>query len=229
MSGGVAALAARVVVVLATVAFLVGLAIVPLLNPVWIGFAQARADATGWTGWSDADVSYVTGALLHDLVIGPPAFDVALDGVAVFDERERSHMRDVRGVFAGVLTAAVAGALVLVVARRRLERRSFWRAIRGAGILVGTVVVALGIVFAVAFDLAFEVFHRLLFPPGSYTFDMGSARLVQLLPGRLWYETSLAYGALLVLLATGSVAIATGRLGARRGPEAAGERTVSGQ
>lgn len=214
MSGGLAALAGRLIVVLSTVALLVALAIVPLLNPAWIGFAQARADATGWTGWSDAEVATVTGALLHDLVLGPPAFDVALDGVAVFDERERSHMRDVRGVFLGVFALAIAGAVALVAAHRGIARRRYWAAVRGAGILVAAVVVALGVVFAVAFDVAFEVFHRLLFPPGSYSFDMGSARLVQLLPGRLWYETSLAYGALLVMLASGTAAIATRRLGA---------------
>lgn len=212
-----AAIAGRVVVVVSTIAFLVGVAILPLLNPVWIGFAQARADATGWTGWTDDQVANVTGALLHDLVLGPPAFDVALDGVAVFDERERSHMRDVRTVFGWVAFASIGGAVALVVASRRLPRRALWSAVRVAGLLVAAVVVVLGAVFAVAFDLAFEVFHRLLFPPGSYTFDMGSARLVQLLPGRLWYETSLAFGALLVLLASGCVAVATRRLGAARG------------
>lgn len=212
-----AAFAGRLAVVVSTIALLVGVAILPLLNPFWIGFAQSRADATGWTGWSEAQVATVTAALLHDLVIGPPAFDVALDGVAVFDERERSHMRDVRTVFGWVGLAALGGALALLVVSRRLARPVFWSAVRAAGLVVAVVVVALGGIFAVAFDLAFEIFHRLLFPPGSYTFDMGSARLVQLLPGRLWYETSLAYGALLVVLASGCVAVSTRRLAAGRG------------
>ena len=42
-----------------------------------------------------------TDAILADLVVGPPDFDVAVAGTPVLIERERAHMRDVRGVFAG--------------------------------------------------------------------------------------------------------------------------------
>ena len=70
------------------------------------------------------------------------------------------------------------------------------------------VVAVLGVAFGLAFDAAFEVFHRIFFPAGSYAFDPATSRLIQLLPGRLWYETSLAFGATLIVLASalGSVA-----------------------
>lgn len=203
------------VIVGATIFVLIGVAILPFLNGVWLGFAQERADAAGWTGWTPAQVRVATDSLLHDLVIGPPDFAVEIDGMPVFDERERGHMRDVRTVFAGFFGLALAGAVALVVAVRVTRGASWvWRAIALAGALVAGAVVVLGLFAALAFDTAFELFHRLLFPAGSYAFDPGSARLVQLLPGRLWYETSLAFGTVLFALALGSVAL--GRRGAAR-------------
>lgn len=194
---------------LATILALVGVAILPFLNPVWLGFQQDRANAVAWTGWPRETVREVTDSLLHDLVLGPPEFAMSVDGTPVFDERERAHMRDVRVVFSGVYAASLAGLAVLLLGRKLTRgSRSFWRSVALAcGVAVG-IVALLGLVFGVAFDAAFEIFHRLFFPPGTYAFDPASARLVQLLPGQLWYETSLAFGALLILLASGLGAVA---------------------
>lgn len=195
-----------------TILLLVALALLPFLNPVWLGIEQDRADAAAWTGWPRAEVRRVTDALLHDLVIGPPDFVVAApDGRPAFDERERSHMRDVRVVFSGVLGGALVAALLLVAAAATVRRRdpdAFWGPVGTAGAVTGLLVVGLGIVFGVAFDAAFEVFHRLFFPAGTYAFDPTTSRLVQLLPEALWYETSLAFGAVLLLLGTGTWALA---------------------
>lgn len=202
-------LAGSVLVGAATILVLVGAAILLFLNPVWLGLAQDRADAVAWTGWPRETVATVTDGLLHDLLVGPPDFAMTVDGVPVFDERERAHMRDVRAVFTGFFAAAALGVAVLLGAARATRRSAaFWRAVLRACVLVAVVVVALGVVFGLAFDVAFEVFHRIFFPPGSYAFDPASARLVQLLPGRLWYETSLAFGAALAVLASGLGALA---------------------
>lgn len=197
---------------LATILVLVGLAIVPFLNPAWIGFAQDRADVTAWTGWPRATVAEVTDGILRDLVIGPPEFAMTVDGVAALDDRERGHMRDVRGVFAAFFAAALGGVVVLILGRRTTRGSTgFWRIVARACALVVLVVGFLGVAFGLAFDTAFEIFHRLFFPAGSYAFDPATSRLVQLLPGQLWYETSLAFGAVLILLASGLGAIAYGR------------------
>lgn len=221
---------ARIVIALASILALVGIAILPFLTPAWLGLAQDRAQATAWTGWSRAEVRAATDAIVHDLVIGPPAFDVAVGGTPILDEREREHMRDVRGVFASVfLLAAVAGVLLAVT----------WRVSHGGplvrdGIVAGGVVVVgaiavLGAVFGLAFDAAWELFHRLFFPPGSYSFDSGTSRLVQLLPGQLWYETSLAFGALLAFLAVGAAWLARrGARGSGRGQLEARDAAGSG-
>ena len=77
----------------------------------------------------------------------------------------------------------------------------------GAKLLaVGTV--AIGIAFALAFDTAFTLFHELLFPAGSWTFDPATDRLVQLFPYQFWTETSVAIAVVGLLLATGTWLVA---------------------
>ncbi len=71
--------------------------------------------------------------------------------------------------------------------------------------------VALGIVGLLFFDTAFEVFHELFFPAGSFLFDPRTDRLVQLFPETFWVETTIGVGVVVILLAVGLA-----WLGARR-------------
>jgi len=122
----------------------------------------------------------------------------------VLTQPERAHLRDVRAVFGG-LAVLVAGALVvLALALARARSASWtWRSIRAGAVALLGATVLLGAVAGLAFDQAFEVFHRLFFAGGTYTFDPRTDRLVQLFPGQLWFETSLAAGGLMALLALG--------------------------
>lgn len=186
---------------LATILVIAGIAVAPLLTPAWVGFGQERAQVTTWTGFTAEQVRTATDALLADLVVGPPDFDVAIDGAPVLNERERGHLRDVRGVFGGFALVALAGAAILILGRRPLGAARWRSALRrGATWTVVGVVVA-GIVAAVAFDTAFEIFHRLFFAGGSYVFDPRTERLVQLFPNQFWVESTVAAGAIMALLA----------------------------
>lgn len=192
----------------------IAIAILPFLTPAWVSFEQGRAQAAAWTGYSEADLSVATNAILHDLVLGPPDFAVAVGGRPVLAERERSHMRDVRGVFAGFfLIAAIAavGLLALAAGARRMSHpERAWAAIRNGmrGLIIGVVVA--GAIAAVAFDQLFEIFHTLFFPAGSFTFDPRTDRLVQLFPFDFWSETTIVLGTLIVVMAA-VVAVAAGR------------------
>lgn len=188
---------------------LIGLALIPFFNPVWLGFEQDRADAAAFTGWTPAQVRTATEGLLHDLVVGPPDFAMTVDGQPVFDPRERAHMRDVRGVFADFALGALAGLVAIVVLGLASRGAAwFWRGIAVGGAIVAGAVVLLGVFFGIAFDTAFDLFHRLFFPAGSYDFNVATERLVQLLPEQLWYETSLAFGGVLFVL--GAIAATVG-------------------
>jgi integral membrane protein (TIGR01906 family) len=180
-------------------------AILPFLTPAWVDFDQGWTGAVGYTGFSHDELRAVTGSILADLVVGPPDFDVAVGGVAVLNERERSHMRDVRTVFTGFAVLAVLAAVGLVVsiagARRLGHPERAWAAIRNGarGLAVGVVVA--GVIAIFAFDAAFEIFHRLFFSGGTYTFDPRTDRLVQLFPFDFWSQTTMAVGVGIFVLA----------------------------
>jgi integral membrane protein (TIGR01906 family) len=195
---------AALVIGVATALVLIAVSILPFLNPLWVGFEQQRADAAGWTGYTPADLQAATNAILGDLVVGPPDFDVTVNGVAVLDPREQAHMRDVRTVFVGFYLVAAVALIVLIgaalVARATGTRSVLWRRIARGALATGIATIASGIVAVTSFDTAFEVFHELFFPPGSFLFDPRTDRLVQLFPEQFWMETSMAVGAVIVVL-----------------------------
>jgi len=189
---------------LATALTIVALTIPLFLNPAWVGFEQGRAQATAWTGYDQADLTIATNAILSDLVVGPPDFDVTVEGAPVLNERERSHMRDVRGVFSGFFVLAIVAAVsavVIALRRRGDERLATWRAVQGGALgLIAALIVGAFISFF-AFDALFETFHRIFFPGGSYDFDPATDRLVQLFPFQFWNETAIAVGAVSIVIA----------------------------
>ena len=214
----------------ATALAIVAVTIPLFLNPIWVAFEQGRARADAWTGFSPTDLRAATDSILADLVVGPPDFDVAVGGTAVLNERERGHMRDVRGVFIGFFAVAVVAAVAaaLITARRDATgRRGSWSAIRGGSIGLVVVLVVAGAVTLVAFDALFETFHQLFFPGGSYTFDPATERLVQLFPFQFWQETAIAVGVVSVVLAAVVTGVATRRL-ARPADRSAATATLQG-
>ena len=203
---------ASLLIGLATAIVIVALSILPFLTPQWVAFEQGRANATAWTGFTTEELRVATDAILSDLIVGGD-FAVEISGTPVLNEREQSHMVNVRTVFRGLWILAVLAVLALAVlaaASRRNDRSRTWRAVRrGALGLVAGVVIA-GVVALVAFDQLFEVFHRIFFPAGSYLFDPATERLVQLFPFQFWEESAMIVGAVIVAAAL-VVAFSAGR------------------
>jgi integral membrane protein (TIGR01906 family) len=211
-------------VALSAALVLVAVAILPFLSPQWVDFEQGRAGSAAWTGFSEADLRLVTHAILGDLVAGPPDFDVSLAGEPVLSQSERSHMQDVRDVFAGfygVAAAALAivGAAFWLAGRGRTSwtRRDAWRGMRTGALGLAASIAVAGVVVTVAFDAAFEVFHRLFFAGGTYLFDPRTDRLVQLFPEIFWSETAVAVGVVALIIALGTAWLAGRRLRGRGG------------
>jgi integral membrane protein (TIGR01906 family) len=207
---------AAILTALATAVVIVAVAILPFLTPAWVDFDQGRTGAIGYTGYSHDELRSATDSILADLVIGPPEFDVTVRGVAVLNERERGHMRDVRSVFAGFAILAIvaaAGVVAAIAGARRLGHpERAWAAVRNGarGLAVGVVVG--GVIAFFAFDAAFEVFHRLFFPGGTYTFDPRTDRLVQLFPFDFWLQTTMAVGVVILVLTVVVARFAGGRV-----------------
>jgi integral membrane protein (TIGR01906 family) len=191
--------------VVATPFVIVAVAVFLFLNPIWVSFEQDRSNAAGFTGYTPAQVHTVTGSILSDLVFGPPNFDVTADGTAggpvVLDERSRQHMKDVRSVLMELGAAALIATILLAGAGLFSRgRRWFWRAVSlGAKVLIVGVIVVGG-AFAILFEQAFEIFHEIFFPPGTYMFDPAKEKLVQLFPDQFWSETSVALAATVLAL-----------------------------
>lgn len=215
----------------ATTLVVLGLVVLPFLTPAWVGFEQGRTDVTTWTGFTPAEVTTVTNSILGDLVLGRGDFDVQRAGAPVLNEAERSHMRDVRGVFAGFgLLVLVAAGLLVYAARRARERdsrRELWTGVRNGAAGLAVIVTVLGVLSLVAFDAMFEVFHELFFPAGTFTFDPATSRLVQLFPDRFWSETTLAVGIVCLVAAIGVTWLASRRLARTAAPAAAPSLSVS--
>ena len=216
-----------VLVSLATALALLAAVVTPFLSPAWVSFEQGRSSAAAWTGYSPADLQTATNAILGDLVVGPPDFDVEIGGLPVLTPAERAHMRDVRGVFGGFYLLAVASLIWLVVAWRATRsgvewtRTRFWRAIRRGSLALATGIAVAGVVAVVAFDAAFELFHTLFFAAGTYDFDPRIYKLTQLFPDAFWSETSIVVGASSLVAALVTAAVATRRLGGASRPAVA--------
>ena len=198
---------AGVAIAIATGVVIVAVSLVPFLNPIWIAFEQGRAGSGELTGYSPDQLRQATDGIVADLVFGPPAFDVAIGGEPVLNERERGHMRDVRSVFAGFGALALGSVAIVtggwLAARRSAPRREgFRRAVRAGATGLALGVAGAGVVSVVAFDAMFELFHRIFFS-GNYTFDPRSERLVQLFPLRFWSETAVAVGVVILVVALG--------------------------
>lgn len=185
-------------IVTATALVLLGASILPFLAPAYVRLEQDRSGVR-IEGFTPADLDRVASSLLGDLFLWQGDFGVnTASGAPVLNDRERAHMRDVRGVFAGFELLVLASVVVLAAGFRRARdaeaRAATWRAVgSGArGLAIGLVVV--GAFALLAFDAAFEVFHRLFFSAGTYTFDPRTDHLVQLFPEQFWSDTTVAIG-----------------------------------
>jgi integral membrane protein (TIGR01906 family) len=205
------------VIAIATIGVIVGVLVGLLLTPLWVFGEQDRAGSAALTGYTAAVVRIATGAILGDLVVGPPDFDVTIRDQAVLNEAERGHLRDVQVTFQAFFAVIAVAAVVLLLARWRSHGSAlYWRGVRiGASILAVTIAALAGFA-VVAFALLFEVFHQVLFPPGSYTFDPATDRLVQLFPERFWFDTTIVLAIGLILFSLATRALAGRRLAAIR-------------
>lgn len=207
LGSGLASVAAALVIL--------GASILPFFTPAWMHGEQDRAGVPALFG-GDAEAAHgYSDQIVHDLLLGGP-FEVATPRLMLLlDAKEQAHMRDVRVVFDGLAVLVLGGAAVLVVGARRSRgtataRSALWGAIgRGArGLAVA--MAAVGILSVVAFDAAFQLFHELLFPAGSFSFDPATEQLVRLYPDQFWSETALAVGLVALMIAI-AVAVVAGR------------------
>ena len=201
---------------------LIGLAIHVLLSPIFYKieynmpyfppdeYGFTKADRLKWAPYavnflvSNADISY----------LGDLKFD---DGTPLYNERELSHMSDVRTVTQGALRIWYITLVILLLLGVWAWFGGWWDwyrlgLMRGGWLMVGlAVTIGLIVVVGIAvnpdvFDTFFTGFHRLFFTGDSWLF-LFSDTLIRLFPIRFW-EDAFLWAAVIAL--GGGLALALG-------------------
>jgi integral membrane protein (TIGR01906 family) len=125
------------------------------------------------------------------------------DGTPLYNERELSHMNDVKEVvqkltrFGLGLVAVVAISIVLLAISER-TRPDLYASLRAGSILTVMLIVAGLIAATTAFDWLFTQFHGLFFEGTSWLFPT-SDTLIRLFPEQFWIDAFvLVFGSVLV-------------------------------
>ncbi len=121
----------------------------------------------------------------------------------LYNEREIGHMIDVKVVADAfrtvlwILLLIVVGGLILLFGWRE-SRDQGARAIKNGGLLTVIIVVAVMVFMAVAWGLAFTLFHNLFFSSGTWTFRYTDS-LIRLFPEQFWFDFGMIWTGLILL------------------------------
>lgn len=209
-------------VTLLTPLFLLGLGLRILLTPLFYSleyrmpyfppdqYGFTTEDRLRWAPYAveyllnDADISY-----LGDLTFKA--------GEPLYNERELSHMEDVKVVTRGALRVWYSSVVLLVGLGIWAYYGKWWQAYRaglrrGGWLMIGLVAAA-GLFGALAFWQLFTLFHGLFFEGDSWLF-LYSDTLIRLFPIRFWQDAFLWAG---VIAIGGALGLALGLRKKRQG------------
>jgi len=125
------------------------------------------------------------------------------DGSPLYNERELSHMEDVKNVTRGLATfgyvlIGAAALAVLLLAASPPSRPALYRGLFGGSVLTVVLIIAGLIAVATSFNWLFTQFHRLFFEGNSWLF-LYSDTLIRLFPIQFWTDAfALMFGGALV-------------------------------
>jgi len=185
---------------------LIGLALRLMLTPIFLSieynmpyfppdeYGFTKEDRLHWAPFAlnyllnNAGVSY----------LGDLKFE---DGTPLYDERELSHMHDVKNVVQGALrvwyvTLGILAILAILAWRGNwmadylngLRRGGWW--MMGLAVAIGAIVVVGTVVDPNVFWRFFTIFHSLFFEGNSWLFEY-SDTLIRLFPIRFWQDAFL--------------------------------------
>lgn len=164
---------------------ILAIALLLLMTPIWMHFAISAAALPG----IQPSLTPLSDRTVFELLFGPGTF-------SAFAPDEAAHLRDARVVLYGFLALAIGSASLIVwsIARRGADQRT-WRSIARGGAALAAILIVLGAFAALAFGVAFELFHRIFFPGGNWAFAADSL-LIRLYPYAFWQLTAAALGGL---------------------------------
>lgn len=149
--------------------------------------------------WSEPSISYLVNSepisYLENL-----QFD---SGEPLFNQRELSHMQDVKDVVSG-MRVALAFEMVLLLALTVLvmtfqKREILFLAYRRGGQGVVCIIGAILAFVAISFNDLFSWFHKLFFESGTWQFYTSDS-LIRLFPLRFWQDAFIFVGVISLIL-----------------------------
>ncbi len=178
------------------------LSVLILVSPVFVNIEYRRPGFPGDRyGFSTAErLQY--GNLTRSYLVTKQSLDTLRElkfdsGEPLYQERELSHLEDVKVVLQGVLKVW-AGAVFLLVLSGIYSRfggwqDQYWEAVFRGGRLTALLVVAILVLTVVSFRALFTNFHLIFFEGDSWLF-LYSDTLIRLFPMRFWQDAFLVFG-----------------------------------
>ncbi|MBO4385252.1 MAG: DUF1461 domain-containing protein [Clostridia bacterium] len=150
-------------------------------------------------GISPEDSSRVLSRMMYYSIGRADDLDITIvengEEVQFFNERELSHMRDVRKLAMTILicgaAALASGLIVLLIFIIRKDRdsiRTMAKAYLIAFIIALVVVIALAVWVIVDFDSFWTMFHVVFLDLESSTFDPAESRMIRICPAELFAD-----------------------------------------
>ena len=193
----------QAVIVVAVPVVLVVVPIRVLMHPRWVLFEYSRPnfppDAFGFSLQERTQLA-IAGI---ESIIGPRGVIVLQearlpDGSPAFNEREVSHMHDVRVLTGNIYLAQVvlfiaATVAVIALTRQHESHAAALAALRTGAIVTIVLLVALVFFVLIGFDTFFTDFHRVFFSGDTWQFSF-SDTLIRLYPPQFWFDAATVIG-----------------------------------
>ena len=126
------------------------------------------------------------------------------DGTSIYNQRELSHMVDVKILLQTALKIFYAlGGLYLFIIGLVYNRKwikTFWLALSNGGWLTIGIIALILSSIAISFDALFTTFHKIFFTGDTWLFYY-SDTLIRLFPMRLWRDAFISMGVITLGLA----------------------------
>ncbi|MBN2256921.1 MAG: TIGR01906 family membrane protein [Anaerolineaceae bacterium] len=173
-----------------------------LLNPVFLNLEYRRpgfpADPLGFTlnerlEYSRVSVNYLVNTRNIDYL----EEQVLPDGEPLYNERELSHMVDVKAVVQGAIRCWLIGLVILfataVWAFKAGWKGIYWRSVSRGGFLTLAIIAFFLIYLLLNFNSLFTRFHTLFFESGTWVFRYSDS-LIRLFPLPFWQDCFIVVG-----------------------------------
>jgi integral membrane protein (TIGR01906 family) len=143
--------------------------------------------------WSEPSINYLTNNEEIDY-LGDLQFE---NGEPIFNQRELSHMEDVKAVVTGMRIALAFFMIVLLIGsfvlNRMAGKKALFQAYRQGGWATIGLILAILVFVALSFSELFTWFHQIFFENGTWQFYT-SDTLIRLFPMRFWRDAFIFVG-----------------------------------